>query len=101
MPRLIYEYFELVHTEVSEVDKHLFLDEVSNPPYGVGYESKGFTEQSFIQDFPLRAKPVYLHICRRKWLEKSVGIVLTNSYDLTYLGTQITAELRYLSIVTL
>lgn len=92
LPGVIYDYFELVHTEISDKDVHLFLDEVHNPPKSVGYESKGFTEQSIIQDFPLRGKPVFLHIRRRKWLEKSTGKVLTNSYDLTHLGTQITAE---------
>lgn len=92
LPGAIYDYFELVHTEVSDVDVHLFLDEQHIPPKRVGYESKGFTEQSIIQDFPLRGKPVFLHIRRRKWLEKSTGKVLTNSYDLTHLGTQITAE---------
>ena len=51
LPGVIYDYFELVHTEISDVDVHLFLDEVSNPPRRVGYESKGFTEQSIIQDF--------------------------------------------------
>jgi len=49
-------------------DVHLFLDERHMPPKAVGYESKGFTEQSIIQDFPLRGKPVYLHIRRQKWL---------------------------------
>ena len=92
LPGAIYDYFELVHTEVSDVDVHLFLDEVYNPPKAVGCESKGFTEQSIIQDFPLRGKPVYLHIRRRKWLDKTTGKILTNSYDLTHLGTQITAE---------
>ena len=92
LPGVIYDYFELVHTEVSDIDVHLFLDEQHIPPKAAGYESKGFTEQSIIQDFPLRGKPVYLHIRRRKWLEKSSGKVLTNSYDLTHLGTQITAE---------
>ena len=92
LPGAIYDYFELVHTEVSDVDVHLFLDEQRIPPKSVGYESKGFTEQSIIQDFPLRGKPVFLHIRRRKWLEKSTGKVFTNSYDLTHLGTQITAE---------
>ena len=92
LPGAIYDYFELVHTEVSDIEVHLFLDEQRIPPKSDGYESKGFTEQSIIQDFPLRGKPVFLHIRRRKWLEKSPGKVLTNSYDLTHLGTQITAE---------
>jgi transposase len=92
LPGVIYDYFELVHTDVSEVDVHLFLDEKNLPPHSVGYESKGFTEHKIIQDFPLRGKPVYLHIRRRKWLDKSTGKVISNSYDLTHLGAQITAE---------
>ena len=92
LPGAIYDYFELVHSDVSDVDVHLFLDESYNPPKAVGFESKGFTEQSIIQDFPLRGKPVYLHIRRRKWLDKCTGNILTKSYDLTHLGTQITAE---------
>ena len=92
LPEVIYDYFELVETVVSDNDVHLFLDERSIPPKTEGYESKGFTEQSIIQDFPLRGRPVYLHIRRRKWLEKHTGKVITNSYDVTHLGTQITAE---------
>ena len=92
LPKAIYDYFELVNTEASNMEVHLFLDEKHNPPESDGYASKGFTEQSVIQDFPLRGKPVFLHIRRRKWLENNTGKVITNSYDLTHLGTQITAE---------
>ena len=92
LPNAIYDYFELVNTEMSGIEINLFLDEKHNPPQSTGYESKGFTERSVIQDFPLRGKPIFLHIRRRKWLEKSTGKVLSNNYDLTHLGTQITAE---------
>ena len=27
----------------------------------------GFTDEKVIQDFPLRGKPVYLHVRRRRW----------------------------------
>ncbi len=53
LPSVIYDYFELVHTEVSDIDVHLFLEEQYIPPQAVGYESKGFTEHSVIQDFPV------------------------------------------------
>ncbi len=92
LPEVIYDYFELVDTVVSDKDVHLLLDERHIPPKTAGYESKGFTGQSLIQNFPLRGKPVYLHIRRRKWLEKDTGRVITNSCDVTHLGTQITAE---------
>ena len=55
-PGAIYDYFELAHTEISDIDVNLFLDEISNPPRRVGYESKGYTEQSTIQDFPDKSR---------------------------------------------
>ena len=36
LPGAIYDYFELVHTEISDKDVHLFLDEVHNPPKAIG-----------------------------------------------------------------
>lgn len=70
----------------------MYLDEKSLPPKEGLYNSKGFTEQAIIHDFPLRGKPVYLHIRRRKWLNIKTGEIVTSNYDLSHLGTQITRE---------
>ena len=92
LPAEIYQYFSLVSTHASDTDIHLYLDEKSIPPKEGLYNSKGFTEQAIIHDFPLRGKPVYLHIRRRKWLNIKTGEIVTSNYDLSHLGTQITRE---------
>lgn len=92
LPTDLYQYFELVDAHTTETDIHLFLDEKSAPPADGHYHSKGFTDEAVIHDFPLRGKPVYLHIRRRKWLELTTLKIVTNTYDLTHLGTQITNE---------
>lgn len=43
--------------------------------------------------FPLRGKPVYLHVRRRRWYDKASGETLSHTYDdLTTEGTKITPE---------
>lgn len=92
LPGEVFEHFEVVDVLHGAKEIHLFLDEKLVPPCAVGYRSKGFTEQSVIQDFPLRGKAIFLHIRRRKWLNNNTQEVVTNKYDLTHLGTQITPE---------
>ncbi len=92
LPEGILEHFALVDYHKSDKDYHLFLDELAIPPAEIGYYSKGFTEQSVVQDFPLRGKPVYLHIRRRKWLNIDTQEIVTSRFDLTHLGTQISQE---------
>ncbi len=36
LPEVIYDYFELVHTELSDKEVHLFLDERHMPPKASG-----------------------------------------------------------------
>ena len=43
--------------------------------------SYGFTTERVVQDFPLRGKPVYLHVRRRKWRDSSTGEIFSYSYD--------------------
>ena len=54
--------------------------------------SHGFHKQTTIQDFPIRGKQVYLHIKRRRWLEKSTQTVLQRDWDIVAQGTRMTNE---------
>lgn len=92
LPEDVYKHFNLVDILTSPKQIDLFLDEKLVSPSSKGYVSKGFTEPSVIQDFPLRGKSVFLHIRRRKWQHMESSKVVTSSYDLTHLGTQITTE---------
>ena len=55
--------------------------------------SHGFTDEKVIQNFPLRGKPVYLHVRRRRWYDKATGETFSYTYDdLTAEGTKLTPE---------
>lgn len=51
-----------------------------------------FTSPTIIQDFPVRGKAVYLHICHRKWLCKDDDSIHLQTYELSHEGTQLTTE---------
>lgn len=93
LPEEILPYFDVVRVikTVERID--LFLDENNNPPNQPHtYISKGFCDEHTIQDFPLRGRAVYLHVRKRKWMEKETGNIVSNSYDLSHKGTHLTHE---------
>jgi len=94
LPDIIFTYFICVHCEIQSKRVDLFLEEKMNRPVHLKYKytSKGFRDKVVIQDFPLRGKPVYLHIKRRKWLEEDSGKIISNSFQLAHIGTQISEE---------
>ena len=53
LPAGILDYLELVVSHFTDIDTHLFLDEQILSPEDGSYDSKGFTEQCVINDFPL------------------------------------------------
>ena len=74
----------------------IHLDEKNTLPVGVEkgeYESKGFSKESRIQDFPIRGKAVYLLIRKRRWRHRQSGKQITNSYNLSAQGSRMTEEL--------
>lgn len=74
----------------------IHLDEKNELPKGVDieeYESKGFLPGSYIQDFPIRGKAVYLVIRRRRWRHKSTKKEISNTYFHVAEGSKLTREL--------
>ncbi|MGI6321335.1 MAG: ISAon1 family transposase N-terminal region protein [Bacteroidales bacterium] len=58
------------------------------------YESKGFCKRTFIQDFPIRGKAVYLGIRRRRWRHKThKNEEIRSDYSFISEGSKITVEL--------
>lgn len=39
----------------------------------------GFTDYKTIEDFPIRGRSVYLHVRRRKWIDRSTGALTTST----------------------
>ena len=59
----------------------------------VDYESKGFMESKFIQDFPLRGKGVFLSIKKRRWRHKENGKIVKRDFSFLADGSKFTREL--------
>jgi hypothetical protein len=78
------EFFEIV---LEEKNKILLSVDASQ------YESKGFTEVT-LQDFPLRGKPTYLRIKRRRWrLKTDHKQIIRNDFSFVAEGAGFTQEL--------
>ncbi|WP_444544489.1 ISAon1 family transposase N-terminal region protein [Salinimicrobium marinum] len=45
-----------------------------------------------MQDFPLRGNTVYLHVKRRRWIDKDTGQVVQRDWNLVAQGTRMTNE---------
>lgn len=74
---VLMEYFDIFgwHDDSSKIE--VWLDE-KNYMERFDYKSgtvisSGFIDEKVIQDFPLRGKPVYLHVRRRRWYGKATG----------------------------
>jgi len=93
LPEEIFQYFELVKIEPHGRELHLYLEELNALPAGYNQgelESKGFHAESIIKDFPIREKPSFLHVRRRRWLEKATGKTVSRDWKLVAEGTHYT-----------
>lgn len=96
-PSIIVDNFDLkkVETKSKEEEMHIYLEENKVIPEELRERqviSYGMTEESVIQDFPIRGHSVYLHIKRRKWQDKSDDTIHVRHYDINFEGTQLTKE---------
>jgi hypothetical protein len=96
-PEVITDNFEFTDYQESDTALDYWLDEreyMSREDYKKGtVRPYGFTEAKTIQDFPIRGRSVYLHVRRRKWMDRSTGEIFTYTYDdLTEAGTKLSPE---------
>ena len=96
-PEILADYFDVIDIQesISQIDFWLdernFMEEVDRKSGTVS--SYGFTAERVVHDFPLRGKPVYLHVRRRKWRDSSTGEIFSYSYDdLTTEGSKLSPE---------
>ena len=95
LPNEIFDFFEVTKMERNDTLFNIYLDEKNNIPKEFQKDilvSKGFHETVVIQDFPIRDKPVFLYVRRRKWLNKATGNIVSNQWDLTSKGTRYTKD---------
>ena len=95
LPELLITHFDITkHTTDKDV-LHLYFEEKKDIPkeFSSGMIiSHGFHKEVTIQDFPIRGKKVYLHIKRRRWLNKTTKEVVQRNWDLVAQGTRMTVE---------
>ncbi len=96
-PEILADYFDVIDIQenISQIDFWLdernFMEKADRKAGTVS--SYGFTAERVVQDFPLRGKPVYLHVRRRKWHDSSTGEIFSYSYDdLTAEGSKLSPE---------
>ena len=95
LPAEVFNYFDINKVDTDDKTIDIYLDELNLPPEQYLKEkliSKGFTEATIIQDFPIRKKAVYLHVRRRKWQVESTGKIISKTWDLTEKGSRYTKD---------
>jgi hypothetical protein len=101
-PSELMEYFIITDhqllCDVLKKEEYWLIDfeEKNELPLGYSscdYESKGFTESKQIQDFPLRGKPVYLRVKKRRWRHKETSVIIKRDFSFIADGSKFTHEL--------
>ena len=95
LPEFLIDHFDLVkYTKSGEV-MHLYFEERNVIPKEESSRmliAHGFHKRVTIQDFPLRGNSVYLHVKRRRWLDKTTKEVVQRDWNLVAQGTRMTTE---------
>lgn len=95
LPELLVTHFDIVKQQTKDKVLHLYFEEKKSVPKEFSSDmiiSHGFHKQITIQDFPIRGKEVYLHIKRRRWLNKTNKAVVQRDWNLVAQGTRMTVE---------
>lgn len=103
LPDSMLDYFDIVwaeeksvahkHNERYKTEFHMYLDEKDNRTEQLkSLRPNGFTEETVIDDFPVRNRKFILHVRRRRWLDADGHNVVLNVYQLTAEGTRLSEE---------
>src|SRR5690606_17343966 len=95
LPKLLVSHFAIVSHETEKGTLHLYFEEKKNTPKEEKHRiliAHSFHKELVVQDFPLRGKNVFLHIKRRRLLDKTTGQAVHRNWDLVAQGTRMTVE---------
>lgn len=97
LPEGMDELFEMVRFERTDQTYDIWLDEkkkLSDEDYrNPEIVARGYTEYVTIQDFPMRGRPVYLHMRKNKWWNKKTNEIFSYNLELpNEEGTRLSAE---------
>ena len=97
LPAGLDELFEMVKFEFSDASYNIWLDEkkkLSDEDYrNPNIVARGYTDYVTVQDYPMRGRPVYLHMCKNKWWDKKTNEIFSYNLELpNEEGTRLSAE---------
>lgn len=95
LPEFLVVHFDLVASDKEDEVMHLYFEERNIVPIKDNRRiliAHGFYKSITIQDFPLRGNTVYLHVKRRRWLDKSTQEIIQWDWSLVAQGTRMTSE---------
>jgi hypothetical protein len=95
LPEFLINHFDLVKNAKKGEVMHLYFEEQNTPPKELTTGiviAHGFHKEVTIQDFPLRGNTVYLHVKRRRWLNKATKEIVQRDWNLVAQGTRMTNE---------
>lgn len=98
LPEGLSDYFEFDKVETVNGSYYIYLIEKNIHPEefaGDHLLSKGFFDEVSVRDFPLRGKPCYLKLKRRKWLNTGTGKIVSRDWDVVAEGTKMTQEFAF------
>lgn len=104
LPDGILDWFELVGATEEPVEPkkdqiykaklHIHLDERDNrTAEHLFLKPNGFTEETVVNDFPVRDRKLVLHIRRRRWKDEQGKSIILNTYPIVAEGTRFSPEL--------
>lgn len=97
LPDVLIDNFDIDRFEKSDTRFDIWLDEkkeqLREDKYNNSIISYGFGDYRTIQDYPIRGRSTYLHVRKRKWLDKSTGEIFSYEWDVSeFDGTRLNAE---------
>jgi hypothetical protein len=95
LPELLITHFDITNHIIEQDTVHLYFQEKKDLPKEEKHRSltaHGFHKEVTVQDFPLRGKKVFLHIKRRRWLDKTSKEIVQRDWNLVAQGTRMTIE---------
>lgn len=95
LPPFIVDHFDLIKSTKETEVLHLYFEERNIPPQEESNRvliSNGFHKEITIQDFPMRRNTVFLHVKRRRWLDKNTEELIQRDWSLVAQGTRMTTE---------
>ena len=97
LPDVLIDNFDIVDFNRSSDRFDIFLDEKKIQPKEDRKNPEiivyGFGEYRVIQDYPIRGRSTFLHVRKRKWLDKASNELFSYDWDLSeFDGTRLNAE---------